>query len=158
MMPDTLPPTSRRNTQPGSSHGFGGLSDFLRTAIADEEAQQFSDGMRALLEQAEPVVAALQASRSRLGMAPLLMDLLTALRAHHAQVQALGPAWHGFYEYAGYLQSLNQWRTLVGESLRPAAAWDDELPLTADDLRQAAWRTLGDGMLLLELYEQWLKP
>jgi hypothetical protein len=157
MTTDTLPPTSRRQSQFGSIHTFGELGDFLREAIADEDARQFSESMAQVAARADEVVAALARSRKRAQAAPALMDLMTVLREHRAMVLGLGLGWRGLYEYAGYLQSLNNFRILIGEWLLHAVPWDDEIAATDEDVRQLAWRTLGDGMLLLEMYEQWLQ-
>ena len=85
----------------------------------------------------------------------MLVDLLTVLRGHRALVVGLGLPWRGLYEYAGYLQALNNFRVLIGQWLLQAGPWDDELPVTAEDFELVAWRTLGEGMLLIDMYEQW---
>jgi len=156
MAVDTLPPSSHRlGSQFGSIHTFGELSNFLRGAIADEDGRQFSEQLGRLAAQADVVVAALARSRERAQVAPALMDLMTVLREHRAMVLDLGLAWRSLYEHAGYLQSLTSFRSLIGEWLLPAAPWEREIAVTAEDFRQLAWRTLGDGMLLLDMHEQW---
>ena len=151
---DTLPP--RRHPTLPSIHTFGELSNFLRGAIADEDARAFSDSMGELAAHAEGVIAVLLRTRRRDEAGPALMDMLTVLRAHRAFVLELGLTWRGLYEYAGYLQSVTNFRILIGQWLQ-AAPWDDELEVTAVDFQSVAWRTLGDGMLLLDMYEQWLE-
>jgi hypothetical protein len=151
----TQPPSRRHPTLP-SIHTFGELSNFLRGAIADEDARAFSDSMGDLAEHAEGVIAVLRRSRLRDEAAPALMDMLTALRAHRAFVLELGLTWRGLYEYAGYLQSVNNFRILIGQWLQ-GASWDNDLEVTAEDFQSVVWRTLGDGMLLLAMYEQWLE-
>ncbi|QJW85077.1 hypothetical protein HK414_21025 [Ramlibacter terrae] len=89
-------------------------------------------------------------------VAPLLMDMLTVLRAHRQLVVNLGLAWRGLYEYAAYLQALNNFRVLIGQWLLKSDPWDDLLAVTAEEFELVAWRTLGDGMLLVDMYEQWL--
>src|SRR5688572_5462969 len=148
--------TSRRAATLPSLHTFGELSNFLRGAIADEDSRAFSDSMGELAVHAEGVIAVLRRSRRRDEAAPALMDMLTVLRAHRAFVLELGLTWRGLYEYAGYLQSVTNFRILIGQWLQ-AASWEDELEVTAEDFQSVAWRTLGDGMLLIEMYEQWLE-
>jgi hypothetical protein len=135
---------------------FDGLSNFLRGAIADEDCRLFSESMGELAAQAEAVVAGLRVSRHRDRASPLLMDMLTVLREHRTLVVNLGIGWRGLYEYAAYLQTLNNFRVLIGQWLLHAAPWDDELGVTTEDFELAAWRTLGEGMLLIDMYEQWL--
>jgi hypothetical protein len=149
------PSSSRLGTLP-SIQTFGALSNFLRGAIADEDTRAFSDSMGELAAQAEGVIAVLGRTRRRDEAGPALMDMLTVLRAHRAFVLDLGLTWRGLYEYAGYLQSVNNFRILISQWLQ-AAPWDDELEVTSADFMSVAWRTLGDGMLLIDMYEQWLQ-
>ncbi len=137
-----------------SINTFARLSDFLRSAIADEDSREFSESMAALAAQAEVVVEGLRRSRARDQAAPLLMDMLTVLRRHRTLVVKLGLAWRGLYEYAAYLQALNNFRVLIGQWLQ-TARWDDQLEVTAADFELVTWRTLGEGMLLVDMYEQW---
>jgi hypothetical protein len=111
--------------------------------------------MAALAAQAEAVIAGLRGSRLRAQVAPLLMDMLTVLREHRNFVVNLGLGWRGLYEYAAYLQALNNFRVLIGQWLQ-AAPYTEQLPLTVQDFELVAWRTMGEGMLLVDMYEQWL--
>jgi hypothetical protein len=158
---ETVPNTSRlpasRLSNLPSINTFGELSNFLRSAIADEDSRIFSDSMGELAAHAEQVIAGLRASRRREHAAPLLMDMLTVLRDHRTLVVNLGLAWRGLYEYAAYLQALNNFRVLIGQWLLGSGPWEDHLDVTAEDFELVAWRTLGDGMLLIGMYEQWLE-
>jgi hypothetical protein len=158
---NTIPTTSRlpldRLTNLPSINTFGELSNFLRSAIADEDSRIFSESMERMAAHAEAVATCLRLTRDREQIAPLLMDLLTVLREHRAQVVGLGLAWRGLYEYAGYLQALNNFRVLIGQWLLQASPWDDELAVSAEDVQLVVWRTMGEGMLLIDMYEQWLK-
>jgi hypothetical protein len=158
-MHSTLPPSSRlpRLTNLPSVNTFGEFSNFLRSAIADEDSRIFSESMAQLALHSESVVAALRLSRKRDAIAPLLMDMLTVLRDHRSLVVNLGLAWRGLYEYAAYLQALNNFRVLIGQWLLHAGPWDDELAVTAEEFGLVAWRTMGEGMLLVDMYEQWLQ-
>lgn len=149
----STPSTSR----PPSVHTFTGLSRFLRCAVADEETRILSEGMGLLALHAEAVVAALRLGRQREVVAPLLMDMLTVLRAHRQLVVGLGLAWRGLYEYAAYLQGLNNFRVLIGQWLLASDPWHTELAVSAEEFELIAWRTLGDGMLLVDMYEEWLE-
>lgn len=155
-------PSSRlpldRSTHFPSINTFGDLSNFLRHAVADEDSRLFSESMGEVAAQAEGVIRALRRSRSRDLIAPLLVDMLTVLRGHRALVVGLGLSWRGLYEYAAYLQALNNFRVLIGQWLLHAEPWDDDvLSVSAEDFELIAWRTLGEGMLLIDMYEQWLE-
>lgn len=138
-----------------SINTFGELSNFLRQAIADEDSRLFSESLGELAIHAEAVIAALRRSRCRDDVAPLLMDMLTVLRRHRTMVVHLGLAWRALYEYAAYLQALNNLRVLIGQWLQPVP-WDDQLEVTAPEFELVTWRTLGEGTLLVDMYEQWL--
>jgi hypothetical protein len=140
-----------------SINTFAGLSNFLRSAIADEDSRVFSESMGELAAQAELVVAGLRRSRRRDQASPLLMDMLTVLREHRNFVVNLGPSWRVLYEYAAYLQALNNFRVLIGQWLLHAAPWEDDLEVTTADFELVAWRTMGEGMLLVDMYEQLLE-
>ena len=152
-------PQSRLQIDPSthlpSINSFGELSHFLRTSVADEDSRQVSEGMGQLAVQIEAIIASLRLNRSRTVVAPMLVDLLTVLRGHRGMVVNLGLPWRGLYEYAGYLQALNNFRVLIGQWLLDGGPRSSELLLSAEDFELVAWRTLGEGMLLIDMYEQW---
>jgi hypothetical protein len=157
---NTVPSTSRlpfesRTNFPGPNT-FGEFSNFLRGDMADEESRTFSESLQNLALHAEAAVAGLRLDRRREHAAPLLMDMLTVLRDHRNLVAGLGLAWRGLYEYAAYLQALNSLRILIGQWLLQVGPREDLLDVTAEDFALVAWRTLGEGMLLIDMYEQWL--
>ena len=86
----------------------------------------------------------------------MLVDMLTVLRGHRKLVVNLGLHWRGLYEYAAYLQALNNFRVLIGQWLLDGGPGSTELLLCAEDFELVAWRTLGEGMLLIDMYEQWI--
>ncbi|HVZ46376.1 MAG TPA: hypothetical protein VHA82_21400 [Ramlibacter sp.] len=135
---------------------FGELSNFLRSAVSDEDTRQITDSMALLANHIEAIVAALRLDRQRDRIAPQLVDLLTVLREHRNLIVGLGLPWRGLYEYAAYLQALNNFRVLIGQWLLDGAPHASELPATAEDFQLVAWRTLGEGMLLVDMYDQWL--
>ena len=153
-------PSSRlpldRSTHLPSINTFGDLSHFLRHAVADEESRNLSEGMGQVAAQAEIVIRTMRRDRKRELIAPLMVDMLTVLREHRCMVVGLGPSWRGLYEYAGYLQALNNFRVLIGQWLLEAEPWADTFCVAAEDFELITWRTLGEGMLLIDMYEQWL--
>ncbi len=139
-----------------SINSFGELSNFLRGSIADEDSRQLSESMSQLSVHIEAIIASLRLNRVRTAVAPMLVDLLTVLRGHRNIVVNLGLPWRGLYEYAAYLQALNNFRVLIGQWLLDGGPRSAELLLTAEDFELIAWRTLGEGMLMIDMYEQWL--
>ena len=144
------------STDRPSSGDFGQLGNFLRGAVADEDSRRVGVSMSELATHVEAIVGSLRQNKVRTTVAPLLVGLLTVLRAHRVLVVGLGLPWRGLYEYAGYLQALNHFRVLVGQWLLDGGPRSTELLLTAEDFELVAWRTLADGMLLIDVYEQWI--
>ena len=140
-----------------SVHTFGELSNFLRNGIADEDSRILSDSMQQLALHAEGVVAGLRLGRQRSHAAPILMDMLTVLRDHRGTVANLGFAWRGLYEFDAYLHALDGFRVLIGQWLLCFDRRHDEVNVTAEEFALTSWRTLGEGMLLVDMYEQWLE-
>jgi hypothetical protein len=154
-----MAPNSRLRLDPSTNlpsiHTFGDLSNFLRGAVADEDSRQFSESMGHLAVHIEAIIAALRVDRVRATIAPMLVDLLTVLRGHRNLIVNLGLSWRGLYEYANYLQALNNFRVLIGQWLLDGPS-SKELFISAEDFQMVAWRTLGEGMLLIDMYDQWL--
>lgn len=138
-----------------NGHSFGQLSNFLRGAVADEDSRLVSDSMGNLATHIESIVAALRLNGLRSSVAPLMVDLLTVLREHRNLVVSLDASWRGLYEHAAYLQSLNGFRVLIGQWLLEGGPRSEQLLLTVDDFELVAWRTVGDGVLMIDIYEQW---
>jgi hypothetical protein len=157
--PSTVPRNSRLRIDPTTNlpgiNTFGELNNFLRGSDADEDTRILSESMSELSVHLETIIASLRVNRIRSIVAPLLVDLLTVLRAHRILVVNLGLPWRGLYEYAAYLQALNNFRVLIGQWLLDGGPRSAELLLTAEDFELVAWRTLGEGMLMIDMYEQW---
>jgi hypothetical protein len=152
---NTIPSTSRFPAHAGSVP-FSELSNFLRSALADEDSRILSEGMQQLALQADAVAAGLRVDRRRERAAPLLMDMLTVLRDHRSLVVNLDLRWRGLYEYAAYLQALNNFRVLIGQWLLDVDPLLGELQVSPEEFALVAWKTLGEGTLLVDMYEQWL--
>src|SRR4051812_8238086 len=111
--------------------------------------------MAELSVHVEAIIASVRVNRVRTTIAPMLVDLLTVLRVHRNLVVNLALPWRGLYEYAAYLQALNNFRVLIGQWLLDGGPRSAELSVTPEDFELVAWRTLGEGMLLIDMYEQW---
>jgi hypothetical protein len=143
------------NTNRPSITSFDELGHFLRSSSSDEDCRLLSESMGELSEHIELIIAKLRLNRLRTSIAPMLVDLLTVLRRQRNLVVDLSAAWRGLYEYAAYLQALNNFRVLIGQWLLDGGPRSTELHLTAEDFELVAWRTLGDGTLMIDMYEQW---
>jgi hypothetical protein len=150
--------SSRIPTEPpvsvvSSIHTFGELSEFLRSAVADQESLKFSESMGWLAAHIEAVVSALKSHPEPVAVAEMLVDLLTMLRQHRSLVVQLNIAWRQLYEYPAYLSALNQCRVMVGQWVMQAQQPGTRF-LGAHEFETVAWRMLGEGALLIDVYEQ----
>jgi len=154
-----MPADSRLRINPATNlpsiTSFDELTHFLRSAVTDEDSRRVSESMSQLAVHIEAIIARLRINRERTAVAPMLVDMLTVLRGHRTLVVDLGLPWRGLYEYAAYLQALNNFRVLIGQWLLDGGPRSAELLVTPEDFELVAWRTLGEGMLLIDMYEQW---
>lgn len=132
---------------------FDQLSNFLQKSAADTESTQLSASMGELSKAVEVVNEALKASTGDDKVGTHLVGLLAALRKHRGVVIGLSPSWRGLYEYASYLAALNNFRVLVGRWLldRNLAG---ALAIEVGDFELIGWRTLGEGILMIDMHEQ----
>jgi hypothetical protein len=146
--------SSTPHSQSHNFQSFGQYSQFLRSAVADEESLQVGESLQALAVQIEALVTMLQQrSEDSSALSQALINLVGDLRTHRALLLALGADWHCYYEFDAHFAALNHFRILVTQWAMEAAPPRHGVPVLADfDL--AAWRVLGAGSLLLDVYEQ----
>jgi hypothetical protein len=132
---------------------FAEFGQALRSMSSDEETHRLSDGMGELSAVIERVGQALSSKQRGATVGPLLIDLLTALRKHRQLVVGLSEPWRTLYEYAAYLAALNNFRVLVGQWLvERNISGDSEVVI--DDFEMIGWRTLGEGLMMIDIHEQ----
>lgn len=133
---------------------LGPYSEFLRSAMADEESLQMSDNLHGLAVQVESMMALLQQSNPDTGaVAQALLCLVENLRGHRTMLLSLSADWHRFYEFDAHFSTVNQFRILLTRWAMEVAPPALTVPSPAEfDL--AAWRVLGAGAMLLDEYEQ----
>jgi hypothetical protein len=136
-----------------SMQSFDQLGEALRSMSSDPASVAVTQGMGELAKAIESVANGLSAQETGQTLGPKLVDLLTALRKHRTQVVGLGAGWRGLYEYASYLAALNNFRLLVGQWLVDRNIHGSQA-FVLDDFEMIGWRTLGEGMLMIDMYEQ----
>jgi hypothetical protein len=132
---------------------FKDLGHALRSMASDEEAIRVSDGMGELSFAIERVGKALSEHKPGATVGPLLVDLLTTLRRHRQLVVGLSAPWRELYEYAGYLNALNNFRVLVGMWLVERNISGDK-SVVIDEFEMIGWRTLGEGLMMIDMHQQ----
>ena len=132
---------------------FAEFGDALRGMTTDQSSLQLSDGMGELSKAIENVVHALSANKSGDLVGAKLVELLNAVRKHRQLVVGLGETWRALYEYAAYLAALNNFRLLIGQWLVERNITGDH-KLVLDDFEMIGWRTMGEGLMMLDMHEQ----
>jgi hypothetical protein len=155
--PRSTPADSRAARTPATSstaQSFGQYSQFMRSAVADEESLQVGESLQALAVQIETLSGLLQQVESEPErLATALIDLVGDLRTHRTLLLGVGVDWHRFFEFDAHFAALNQFRILVTQWAMEAAPPKRSVP-SQTDFELAAWRVLGEGSMLLDVYEQ----
>lgn len=151
-MPATLP------SQQLTLQSFGDISRFLREGVADEESRQLRDSLGALSMHIEETVRARRTSKDTSIIAQRVAGLAQCVREHQLFLTGLGSAWHALYEFGAYQRALRELRNAI-------AAWQHMLERRSsregasfDQFELLAWRTLGEALLLIDMYEHQSNP
>jgi len=133
---------------------FADISRFLREGVADEESRQLRDSVGALAQAIDEALRARRAQPDPVRITRLALALVRAVREHQLVLTGLGSAWHSLYEFGAYQSALRELR-------RASEAWHKALERRSsregaafDHVELLAWRTLGEAMLLIDMYEQ----
>ncbi len=132
---------------------FEQFGEALRSMASDAESIKLADGMGELSAAIEKVGHALSSHERGATIGPLLVDLLTAVRRHRQLVVSLAESWRHLYEYASYLAALNNFRVLIGQWLVERNISGDS-QVVLEDFEMIGWRTLGEGLLMIDIHEQ----
>lgn len=140
---------------PGSHfQSIGHYSEFLRSAMADEESLQMGDDLQVLAAHVEVMTGLLQQPVvDAAAVSAALLQLVDDLRVHRAMLLSLGADWHRSYEFDAHFATVNQFRIFVTRWAAQAAPPTQSVP-SAREFDVAAWRLLGAGAMLLDEYEQ----
>ncbi len=145
---------SPAGSQASNFQSLGAYSEFLRSAMADEESRQMSDDLQGLAVQVEAMMVLLQQQVvDAATVAQALLRLVGDLRSHRTMLLSLGADWHQFYEFDAHFSTVNQFRIFVTRWAAQAAPPVQVVPSPAE-FDVAAWRLLGAGAMLLDEYEQ----
>jgi hypothetical protein len=151
----TPSPVARNTSAPQSSvRSYGEYSEILRAAVADEESLQMGESLHALSAQIETLTEAWRLPHEDASwLAPHFLDLLDTLRDHHAMVLDLNRDWDRFLEFKAHMAAVNQFRSQLTQWAQLVRLPGAQAPLQSD-FDVSAWRLLGAGALLLDVYEQ----
>lgn len=126
----------------------------MREDVADEETRQLRESLSRLSRYIEAAVHARRSGVSRRGVISSVRALAAGARAHQLHLTGMGSAWHALYEFDGYQRALRELRDAI-------ARWQDALEHGNTSEQECfsafellAWRTLGDALLVIDMYEQ----
>ncbi|MFT4242152.1 MAG: hypothetical protein QM569_07700 [Acidovorax sp.] len=135
-------------------HSFGDISRFLREGVADEESRQLRDSLGALSSQIDGAVRARRTSTDSEDITRRAAALAHCAREHQLVLTGLGSAWHALYEFGAYQRALRELRRAIADwqqGLERRSAQDESARF--DQFELLAWRTLGEALLLIDMYE-----
>ncbi|SDZ86225.1 hypothetical protein SAMN05421875_102261 [Acidovorax soli] len=137
---------------------FGDISRFLREGGADEDSLLLRDKLGALSMQIDEATRLRRTGADATAITRRVGDLAQCAREHQLFLTGLGSAWHALYEFGVYQRALRELRDAI-------AAWQQALERHSTQegtsFRQfelLAWRTLGEALLLIDMYEHGSGP
>lgn len=142
-----------RSSQLLTFQSFGDISRFLREGVADEDSRQLRDSLGALAQQIDEAVRTRRTSTDTTLITQRVAALGRIAREQQLLLTGLGSAWHALFEFAAYQRALrdlrhaiHDWRKALDERSAREGACFEQFELLA-------WRTLGEALLLIDLYE-----
>lgn len=137
-----------------TAQSFADISLLLRECTADAELHLLRDHIGALAKALDMAVGARRHRREPNTIARRATVLAQEVRRHQTTLGHKESGWQRMYEWTNYQRTLRElaqavqhWReTLAQRSSREGAAFDQ--------MEQLAWRTLGEGLLLMDMYQQ----
>ncbi len=145
-------PAQRTSSLLGQS--FQAISHFLRQGLADEDSRELREHLGELSQQIEALVTARRSRAPAPDLQQQAQALAQQMRAHQYYLTGLGAAWHALYEMDAYQRALHTLRQALDAWLQALAQHELQEARLFQQFEQRAWRTLGEAMLLVDMYEQ----
>ena len=131
----------------------GEASRFWRDAWADEELRDWRASLGALAQCVENALQARQQSRDAEDTIGHADALLRGVRQHQFFLTGLESAWHALYSFDAYQNAQEELSVAV---LDWREALEERSPNEGECFERVellAWRSLGEGVLLVDIYE-----
>lgn len=151
-MPATLP------SQLLTIQSFGEISRFLREGVADEDSRQLRDSLSALSAMIDEAVCARRQSTDTEEITRRVVALAVSAREHQLFLTGLGSAWHALYEFGAYQRALRELRGAIARWQQMLERRSGEESASFDQFELLAWRTLGEALLLIDMYKHQSDP
>ena len=137
---------------------FGDISRFLREGVADEESRQLRDSLGALSAHIDEAVRTRRTSTDTAEITRRASALARCAREHQLFLTGLGSAWHALYEFGAYQGALRELRNAIELWLQMLERRSAKESASFDQFELLAWRTLGEALLLIDMYEHQGNP
>ncbi len=137
---------------------FGDISRFLREGVADEDSRQLRDSLGALSTQIDEAVRVRRTSTDTTAIARRVTTLSHCAREHQLFLTGLGSAWHALYEFGAYQRALRELRNAIADWQQMLERRSPKESASFDQFELLAWRTLGEALLLIDMYEHQSNP
>ena len=151
-------PATRPSQQLLSLQSFGEISRFLREGVADEESRQLRDSLGALSSLIDQAVRTRRSSTNPADITRCVVALAQCTREHQLFLTGLGSAWHALYEFGAYQQALRGLRRAIAQWQQMLESRSGREGASFDHFELLAWRTLGEALLLIDMYEHSSEP
>ena len=155
-MASTMPAT--RSSQLLTIQSFGDISRFLREGVADEDSRQLRDSLGALSSLIDEAVRTRRNSTDTAEITRRVVALSQGAREHQLFLTGLGSAWHALYEFGAYQRALRELRNAVTQWQQALERRSPQEGARFDQFELLAWRTLGEALLLVDMYEHQSDP
>ena len=155
-MGDTMPAT--RPSQLLTLQSFGDISRFLREGVADEDSRQLRDSLGVLSMQIDEAVRTRRTSTDTTEITRRVVALSHSAREHQLFLTGLGSAWHALYEFGAYQRALRELRNAIADWQSMLEQRSTKESASFDQFELLAWRTLGEALLLIDMYEHQSNP
>ena len=155
-MGDTMPAT--RPSQLLTLQSFGDISRFLREGVADEDSRQLRDSLGVLSTQIDEAVRTRRTSTDTAEITRRVVALSHSAREHQLFLTGLGSAWHALYEFGAYQRALRELRNAIADWQSMLEQRSTKESASFDQFELLAWRTLGEALLLIDMYEHQSNP
>ena len=147
-----------RPSEPLTLQSFGDISRFLREGVADEESRQLRDSLSALSTQIDEAVRIRRTSTDTTAITRRVLTLSHCAREHQLFLTGLGSAWHALYEFGAYERALRELRNAIADWQQMLERRSPKESASFDQFELLAWRTLGEALLLIDMYEHQSDP
>ena len=150
--------SATRPSQLLTLQSFGDISRFLREGVADEDSRQLRDSLGALSMQIDEAVRIRRNSTDTTAIARRVTTLSHCAREHQLFLTGLGSAWHALYEFGAYQRALRELRNAIADWQQMLERRSPKESASFDQFELLAWRTLGEALLLIDMYEHQSNP